>query len=354
MPPKQQQRAAPVVQPEEDEEDDVMEMGDMMDLQRYLDPDFSKNFMASLPEKIRQRALVLVDYDKDLLAQQKAHQQKEADIIKRYDALFAPLLQRRREIVTGAAVTEEEVSKGVPEDHAGQVSIAVAADAAEAEDSFGLEGFWLRALSHHTVIESTIEPHDEDVLKHLIDIRSSAADGDYGSFQVTFTFAPNDFFAEETLTATVTVKDDESALTVTPITWKAGKNVTMRTITKKQRAKRTGQVRTISHDEPQPSFFWLFVKRDGAAAEADDDDEEAQDFDDDEQRISTLEVLHTRIVPNAVRYYTGEAPNGFSDQDEEDEEDEEEEEEEEEEEILPRGRGGNRGGNRGGRGGRGF
>ncbi|KAG5481176.1 hypothetical protein CUR178_06408 [Leishmania enriettii] len=348
MPPKHQREAPAMMQ--EDDDDDVMEAGNMQDFQKYLDPDFSKNFLESLPEKIRQRAQVLSAYDGDLTAQQKAQKAKEAHILRRYDALFAPLLERRKEIVTGAAVSDEEVKKGMPEEHAEVVSVAVddTDETAKAADAFGLEGFWLRVLRHHTVIDSTIEPHDEDVLKHLVDIRSCIAEGDYGSFQVVFTFSPNDFFEEETITATVRVKDDESELTVTPITWKPGKNVMMHTITKKQRVKRTGQMRTVSHDVPQPSFFWLFKKK------ASDDDEggEEDEEDDEEQRTSMLEVLHTCIVPNAVRYYTGEAPNGFSDVDEEDEE-EEEGEDEVEEEIIPRGRGGARGANRSGRGGRG-
>ncbi|CAG9572731.1 putative nucleosome assembly protein [Leishmania major strain Friedlin] len=350
MPPKNQ-RDAPVVIPDEDDEGDMMEMGNMLDFQKYLDPDFSKNFMASLPEKIRQRAQVLSAYDKDLSAQQKAYKAKEMDILRRYDALFEPLLQRRKEIVTGAAVSDEEVKKGMPEEHVNVISVEVdeTDEAAKAADAFGLEGFWLRVLRHHAVIDSTIEPHDEDVLKHLVDIRSSVAEGEYGSFQVIFTFSPNDFFEEETITATVSIKDDKSELTVSPITWKPGKNVMIHTVTKKQRAKRTGQVRTTTRDVPQLSFFWLFKKK--TEAVGDDDAEKDGEEDDEEQRISMLEVLHTCIVPNAVRYYTGEAPNGFSDVDEEDEEDEEEEEEEEE--IIPRGRGGNRGG-RGGRGGRGI
>ncbi|TPP41836.1 Nucleosome assembly protein (NAP) family protein [Leishmania donovani] len=273
MPPKNQ-RNAPVVIPEEDDEGDMMEMDNMLDFQKYLDSDFSKNFMAGLPEKIRQRAQVLSAYDKDFSAQQKAYKVKEMDILRRYDALFEPLLQRRKEIVTGAAVSDEEVKKGMPEEHVNVISVEVddTDEAATAADAFGLEGFWLRVLRHHTVIDSTIEPHDEDVLKHLVDIRSSVAEGEYGSFQVIFTFSPNDFFEEETITATVSIKDDKPELTVSPITWKPGKNVMMHTVTKKQRAKRTGQVRTTTRD-----------------------------------------VLHTCIVPNAVRYYTGEAPNGFSD-----------------------------------------
>ncbi|KPA82663.1 putative nucleosome assembly protein [Leptomonas pyrrhocoris] len=349
MPPKHH-REPVVMPPVEDEEDDMMDMDmGMTDFQKYLDPDFSKNFMASLPEKIRQRAQVLSAYNEDYLAVQKACKDKETAILRRYDALFAPLLQRRQEIVTGAAVTDEEVRKGMPAEHEEQVSVEMD-PAASSEDVKGLEGFWLRVLQHHVVIGSTIEEHDEDALRHLVDVKSFVAEGDYGSFQVAFTFSPNDYFEEETITVAVAVKDTDSKLTLPKITWKPGKNLTMRTISKKQRAKRTGQTRTITREVPQPSFFWLFCSK--AEVDGEDDEEDEEDGDDDEQRISTLEVLHTCVIPNAVRYFTGEAPDGCSDADE----DEEEEEEEEEEEIqLPRGRGGRggRGGHGGGRGGRG-
>ena len=142
--------------PIEDEEDDAMDMGmGMLDFKKYLDPDFSKDFMASLPEKIRQRAQVLSAYNEDYLAMQKACNEKETAILRRYDALFAPLLQRRHEIVTGAAVTDEEVKKGMPAEHEGKVSVEPDA-AASAEDANGLENFWLRLLKHHLVIGSTI------------------------------------------------------------------------------------------------------------------------------------------------------------------------------------------------------
>lgn len=351
---------------EEDIADEGMMDEDMMDalsgpMQKYFNPKYSEEFMAELPERVRQRAQVLLQYHEEFMQLEKDMEQKECELRRKYDALYAPILARRKEIISGADPTEEEVQKGFPAEHAGQVNIV----GADGEEKKGLEDFWLQVLQHHVVLKSMIEDHDEDVLRHLVDISTKVVDGGYGSFAVTFTFAPNPYLEEEQLTLTLHVKDDKTEIHRSPLTWKPGKNVTVHTVTKKQRAKRTGQVRTISREEPRPSFFSIF--KESEDDDDDDDDDEADENDKEEEKeqlVSLMQVLHNSIVPCAVNYYTGEAPDGSSDV-EDDEEDEEEEDEEESEDDLPpapirggrggrggRGNGGGGGAGRGGRGGR--
>jgi nucleosome assembly protein 1-like 1 len=52
--------------------------------------------------------------------------------------------------------------------------------------------------------------------------------------------------------------DDEELqkITATPIQWKAGKYLTVKVVTKKQ--KKGKQTRTVTKNEPCPSFFALF------------------------------------------------------------------------------------------------
>lgn len=62
------------------------------------------------------------------------------------------------------------------------------------------------------------------------------------TFQVTFTFAPNDYFTNTVLTKTIVVDTEEQRpveSTGTPIQWKEGKNVTVKTVQKKQKNKKT-------------------------------------------------------------------------------------------------------------------
>lgn len=290
-------------------------------MQKYLDLDYSKNFMAGLPKEIRQRAEVLLKYHEDAQKLQREMEAKEMDLHRKYDILYEPILKRRTEIVngTGAEVSEEEVQRGVPMEHEGQVSTAGPMD-----DEKGLPGFWLQVLHHHVALSSLIEEKDEEALNHLIDISTRTGDGDYGSFDVVFTFSPNNFFEEEKLTLTLLVdKASGPQIRRSPITWKAGKNLTVEKVTKKQKAKKTKQVRVIEREVPCESFFTIFQEK-----EADEEDDNGED-DTEEQIISLLQILHNSVVPCAVRHYTGEAPDGSSDIEEEEEGDDDDDDEDE-------------------------
>jgi len=88
------------------------------------------------------------------------------------------------------------------------------------------------------------------------------------------------------------------------IDWKKGKNVTVKTIKKKQKHKGRGTVRTITKQVPNDSFFNFFspLKASG--------DGESLDEDSEFTLASDFEIGHffrERIVPRAVLYFTGEA-----------------------------------------------
>ena len=80
-------------------------------------------------------------------------------------------------------------------------------------------------------------------------------------------------------------------------------------------------------------------------------DEDFEEMDED-QWLGLAHVLRDKIIPYAVEYYTGEAPDGSSDLEDDDEYGDEEGEEEEEEEEMPQIRGGGRGGGAMGAGGK--
>ncbi|EAN95410.1 putative nucleosome assembly protein [Trypanosoma cruzi] len=329
---------------------------------KYFNPNYSAEFMSKLPERIQQRAKVLLHYHEEYEKLRKNFEEKETALRRQYDELYAPLHDHRKEIITGSREpTDEEVAKGFPSEHEGQVEIKVTE--AEADKSVvGIPGFWLRVLRGHVLSDSLIEEHDEEVLNHLKDIRSGVLDGSYGSFAVVFVFGSNDFFQEESLVLSVKHNDDGVKITRTPPTWKPGKDVTVETVTKKLGGKRGKGAKTKTFTVPRNSFFNVFkeMSKDKAKAGGDGDEEDDDEDEDEEEQIEQLlNVLHTSIIPCAVNFYTGEAPDGSSDlesadfDDDDDEEDEEEEEEEEdedeEEEELPKrgpkGRGG-RGGNK--------
>ena len=346
MPPKK--GSAPP--PESSSEDDAMDGFPMMDMAKWSNKNAAKEFMAKLPVGVRRRVHALQALDADVEAVLAEHAKQQRAVHAEYLKALAPLHAKRRALVAGAAEpAAADVDAGCVQEHrdAG-VSLTedgpevAAAGAAAAPAGKGLPGFWLAALSHHVVITEFIEERDRKALELVEDITCEMLDEPAVGFQVTFHFpAGNPFFAETQLTKTFKMKMEmgEETLDVaesTKISWKDGQNLTVELVTKKQKKKGgkggKAEVRTVTKEEPCPSFFRFFL----------DDNEGGEQ----EEWMMLAQVLMTKIVPRAVDYYTGEAPDGESDLEDEDYGDDDDEEDEEEEDEGPV-----RGGGRGGRGG---
>lgn len=332
----------PRPEPESESEDSYD--GDMMggmDLSRFTNPNYSREFMATLPEKVRNRVKLLLSWDDAFVEKSNAREKANDELRRKYEALYAPLFARRREIVTGAAdPTEEEVAKGMPADHKGKIEVTGEEEAGTLPEK-GLERFWLEALQHHCIISEMISERDEEVLECLEDVSVATLDPEVRpGFTVIFTFQPNEFFEETSLFKTFYWKHECGDLTIdttdqSPITWKEGKDTTVVTVTQKQKSKKAGAVRYVTKSEPCDSFFNFFKA--------------TEDAEENEQWCSLAMTIRDKVAPLAVDYFTGEAPDGSSDLDDDEDEDEEdydEEEDESEEEEVPAPRGG-----RGGRGG---
>lgn len=87
------------------------------------------------------------------------------------------------------------------------------------------------------------------------------------------------------------------------IDWKKGKNVTLKTIKKKQKHKGRGTVRTVTKTVSNDSFFNFFAPPEVP---------ESRDLDDDAEAILAADFeighfLRERIIPRSVLYFTGEA-----------------------------------------------
>ena len=112
------------------------------------------------------------------------------------------------------------------------------------------------------------------------------------------------------------------------INWNKDKNVTVKLIKKKQKHKSSGQVRVISKEEKQDSFFNFFetptpdgirpsfkalMKEDRGKKDDDEEEEEEEDDDMDEENENLYEAdfeighfFKEFLVPKAVLYFTGE------------------------------------------------
>jgi len=337
---------------------------------RFTNPNYSREFLATLPTGIRKRVNALLGMDKKFVELRKDYETKRNELTRKFELEQAtPLYQQRKAIIAGeAAVNDDQVNDGVPEEHK-DISVTAPAQPDNKEDN--LSGFWLKALQRHVIINDMINEKDAEILKYCIDISCASLEAPANGFTVSFQFAANDFFKNTVLNKTFHLKEIFDELTVdrvegTKIDWNSNeKNPTIEIVKKKQKAKVKGKVvhRTIEKTQPCESFFRFFAEGPIAGEGGEEQDEDNEDFEDldEDQKLGLAHVLRDKIVPYAVEYFTGEAPDGSSDLEDDDEFGEEGEEEEEEDEdegpmMMPaagRGRGGAPRGKMGGAGGRG-
>lgn len=261
-------------------------------------------------------------------AQIETEFEKELRALKRkYQELYSPLYAKRTEMLTQGDIISDNGTT-VPQ-------------------------FWLQAMKNHPMLADMIEENDEAVLAYLQDVSAdnfSTENSEKMGFSLTFTFAENPYFEPLNLVKTYHMElqpnEKDPALVsteATEIDWKPGKDITKKVVTRKQKNKRTKQVRKLTETVSVPSFFNFFTKHDIPS------DAELEQMNEDQ--IEELEVvmeadyeagviLKDRLVPKAVVWYTGEAVDseiedmddrdGGDDDDGEDELEEPEDEDEEE------------------------
>uniref|UniRef100_G3VHF0 Nucleosome assembly protein 1 like 1 n=1 Tax=Sarcophilus harrisii TaxID=9305 RepID=G3VHF0_SARHA len=287
----------------------------------------STGYIESLPKVVKRRVNALKNLQVKC-AQIEAKFYEEVHALERkYAVLYQPLFDKE-EMKEKAKLEEEKKDE-------------------EKEDPKGIPEFWLTVFKNVDLLSDMVQEHDEPILKHLKDIKVKFSDaGQPMSFTLEFHFEPNEYFTNEMLTKTYRMRsepDDSDpfsfdgpeimSCTGCQVDWKKGKNVTLKTIKKKQKHKGRGTVRTVTKTVSNDSFFNFFSPPEVP---------ESGDLDDDAEAILAADFeighfLRERIVPRSVLYFTGEAiEDDDDDYDEEGEEaDDEEGEEEADEENDP-------------------
>ena len=181
---------------------------------------------------------------------QKDHSKLEAEfqeevleLEKKYFAKFTPLYERRAKIVNGATEPSEEEIKAGEEDDEEQDEAEPAEKTEEASDVKGIPEFWLSAMKNQISLAEMITDRDEAALKDLVDIRMEYLDKP--GFRLIFEFAENEFFTNKTITKTYFYQNESGYggdfiydhAEGDNIDWKAGKDLTVRIESKKQRNK---------------------------------------------------------------------------------------------------------------------
>lgn len=284
--------------------------------------DAVEEFLKSLPESQQECVKALEELDADIEKQQAEFRKEFRALQRKYEELESSNFAKRAAIISGEQKPDGADGSGIPD-------------------------FWLGAMRNASCISENITEKDEVILKSLKDITARTLPEEEGiGFRLEFTFAENEFFTNTKITKTYFMADgdDDPVLEKaegTPIDWAPGKNVTVKIKKKKQRNKNGKGTRTVTKTEPCQSFFNFFnPPKIPGPEDLDMPDEEL------EHRQQELEAdydmgisFREKVIPHAVKWFTGEAEDEDDDYEEEDDGEEFDEEleegDEDEEEDEP-------------------
>eukprot|EP00177_Eucheuma_denticulatum_P008612 GFKZ01015671.1.p1 GENE.GFKZ01015671.1~~GFKZ01015671.1.p1 ORF type:complete len:358 (-),score=75.07 GFKZ01015671.1:309-1382(-) len=176
--------------------------------------------------------------------------------------------------------------------------------------------FWYKAFENCEALRENITDRDGLALRYLTDVscetvtmnktihRSTTEGLPVGSFVLTFRFEANPFFENEVLTKTyVMLEDDFEELDEargTKIVWKAGKDLTVKTMRKKSK-----DGRVLIRKQPTDSFFNFFSP---PSSLLNDDNEIDQDMLDEMEDIIDADfelgdTIRSEVIPRALLFY---------------------------------------------------
>lgn len=313
------------------------------------------DFVESLPVKVKYRVLALKKLQTRAANLESKFLREFHDIERKFAEMYQPLLEKRRQIINAIyEPTEEECEyKLDPEDYDDEemddeeemygnedsvvheyvdeddgyedyyYDYAIEEEEEEEEeteaigggeenkeeDPKGIPDFWLTVLKNVDTLTPLIKKYDEPILKLLTDIKVRLSEpGEPLSFTLEFHFKPNEYFKNELLTKTYVLKSKLSYYDPHPyrgtaieystgceIDWNEGKNVTLRTVKKKQKHRIWGTIRTVTEDFPKDSFFNFFSPH-GLNLNGDGSDD-----------FLLGHNLRTYIIPRSVLFFSGDA-----------------------------------------------
>jgi nucleosome assembly protein 1-like 1 len=212
----------------------------------------SSGYIESLPPSVRRRVAGLKGVQKEHSKLEAEFQEEVLQLEKKYFAKFTPLYEKRAKVVNGEAEpTDAEVEAGKAdeededeEDAADEAGEEGGAKVEEpAEPTKGIPEFWLSAMKNQISLAEMITDRDEAALKNLTDIRMEYLDRP--GFKLIFEFSENDYFTNKTITKTYFYQEENGYggdfiydhAEGDKIDWKAGKDLTVKIESKKQRNK---------------------------------------------------------------------------------------------------------------------
>ncbi|CAB1323641.1 unnamed protein product, partial [Coregonus sp. 'balchen'] len=215
-------------------------------------------FPSLLPKAVKRRVYALKRLQVQCAHIEAKFYEEVHELERKYAGLYQPLFDKRRDVVTATVEPTDEDCKWhsdreEEEELAEELKTKAAVeekkeDAAPEEDPKGVPEFWLTIFKSVDMLSDMLQEHDEPILKHLQDIQVKFSEpGQPMSFTLEFHFEPNGFFNNAVLTKVYKMNCQ--------IDWHKGKDVTVKTIKKKQKHKGRGTVRTVTKQVPNDSFF---------------------------------------------------------------------------------------------------
>jgi len=328
------------------------------------------DYISSLPAPVKRRLKALKKIQLESTKIEAKFYEEVHKLECKYHEMYQPLYQKRSKITKGEYEPNEDECQWPSDDEEegdakpvnkhiyfsddeelasdmkdkAKIEDEKTKNEAEEKDIKGVPDFWLTIFKNVDMLQEMVQEADEPLLSQLTDITVTFSEAPMG-FTLHFYFAPNDYFSNSILTKEYEMKCEPSEddpfsfegpeifkCKGSTINWKEpGKNLTVKTVKKKQKHKNKGNVRTITKQVKSDSFFNFFDPPPISDDPDADVDPETQDL-----LTADFEIGHyirDRIIPRAVLYFTGEALE--EDEEEEEEDFDEEGEEGEEEEDDP-------------------
>lgn len=252
-----------------------------------------QEMIKSLPVTVQKRANALRNIELERLHLEAKFYEEVYELERKYQELYQPLYDKRKSIVAGTfepTGKDTEWSYETPDEEVSPEVQSVTQELRKGlkinyqDDVKGVPDFWLTIFRNTELLSSMLQPGDEPVLKKLVDIKIVYVQ-DPMSYTLEFHFEPNENFANAVLTKQYFLKskvDAEFPFTFEGpeiykcvgcnIDWQKGKNLTVKTIKRKQKHKARGAVRTITKQVQADSFFNFFnppVVEEGVEADQD-------------------------------------------------------------------------------------
>jgi len=319
----------------------------------------TSGYIESLPPAVKRRIKSLKKLQLETTKVEAKFYEEVHQLECKYHDLYTPLYEKRAQITKGAyEPTDTECdwpSEDEDDELADEIKDKVKLDGEKKDDekkedseepAKGIPEFWLTIFKNVDMLQEMVQEHDEPVLAALTDVKVTFSDGSNQTspmgFKLHFYFGPNEYFTNSELTKEYEMKcappegdpfsfdgPEIYRCKGCPIAWKQGKNLTVKTVKKKQKHKSKGNVRTVTKQVKNDSFFNFFDP-----PPLPEDPEAEVEAETQELLTADFEIGHyirERIIPRAVLFFTGEALEE-DDYDEEEEEDEGSDGEEGEEE----------------------